>query len=464
MNKQLPIKPLYIDGRYQQAHSTKHIEVISPLDLSVVGLVPDSSEEDVNDAVQSALDALESWKQTDLSTRIEKSEKFIEYLQDHQDEIAETIHQELGCPIEFARESQIAGYIKELKDLLNRVSGYSFYEEKEGYHLQKDAIGVIACITPWNYPLGQITKKIIPALLMGNTTILKPSSQTPLTAYWVAEAIDHAGFPKGVFNLITGSGSTMGELLSNHSDINMITFTGSTEVGTEVASTALKSMKRIAMELGGKSASILLKGADLDQALTKTCDTVFFNSGQTCSALTRLFVPTSMKKAVENALKEKVKGYKVGENMGPVQSENQFETVKSYVDKGLKEGATLLVGKVPTNRFIEPIIFTDVENSMTIAREEIFGPVLSVITYDKVDEAIEMANDSKYGLSGAVFGPEKEAFEVAKQLRTGNVFVNTKNKSLNVPFGGYKYSGIGRENGLEGLEEFIEIKALIVQE
>lgn len=458
---------LFIDGEFVDSSSGEYIDVISPIDQEVIGQVPAGNKDDVDKAVESALKAFPEWKETSYEERFKYAEKFIEYLEEHKEEIAETITKELGAPIEFSRKVQVDSDIKGLKGMLELAKDYKFIEEREGFDLHKDPVGVVACITPWNYPLSQITKKIIPALLMGNVTILKPSSQTPITAVWAAKAIEYAGYPKGTFSLITGSGSDMGDLLSEHPDINMVTFTGSTEVGKNVAGIAAEKMKRVAMELGGKSPCIVMEGADLDQALNKTVDIVFMNSGQTCSALTRLFIPENMKEEIEEMIIEKAKAYTSGDpfssehKMGPVQSKDQFEKVSKYVKAGIEEGAKIIYGEAPKDLYINPIVFTDVKNDMKIAQEEIFGPVLSIITYKDIDEAVKMANDSLYGLSGAVYGPEEEADKVARKLRTGNVYVNSKGGASNVPFGGFKYSGVGRENGIEGLEEFVELKALI---
>lgn len=458
---------LFIDGEFVDSSSGEYLDVISPIDQEVIGQVSSANKEDVDRAVKSALLAFPEWKETSYEERFKHAQKFIEYLEEHKEEIAETITKELGAPIEFSRKVQVNSDIEGLREMLELAKDYKFVEEREGYELHKDPVGVVACITPWNYPLSQITKKIIPALLMGNVTILKPSSQTPITAVWAAKAIEYAGYPKGTFSLLTGIGSEMGDLLSEHPDINMVTFTGSTEVGKNVAGIAAERMKRVAMELGGKSASIVMKGADLDQALDKTVDIVCMNSGQTCSALTRLFIPEDMKNEIEEMVIEKAKAYTSGDpfgsehKMGPVQSKDQFEKISKYVKIGLDEGAKIIFGEEPKDLYVNPIVFTDVKNDMTIAQEEIFGPVLSIITYKDIDEAVEMANDSLYGLSGAVYGPEEEADKVARKLRTGNVYVNSKGGASNVPFGGFKYSGIGRENGLEGLEEFVELKALI---
>lgn len=443
------------------------IAVVSPINQEILAEVADATRKDVDLAVEAAKKAQAQWKNVPFLEKVQLAHKFLDYLEEHREEVVKTIVEELGSAITFTESTQFDFYIKELRHLLDMLDDFEFVEHFKGYDLVKDPVGVVACITPWNYPLGQITKKILPALLMGNTVILKPSTQTPLTAHWVTKAIDASNYPKGVFNLLTGKGSRLGELLSNHPDINMITFTGSTEVGTKVASEAMAHMKRVTMELGGKSPSVILKGADLDLALDKTLDTICYNSGQTCSALTRLIIPESMKEEIEKKLLEKVEQYKVGYpfnpevQMGVVQSFSQLEKIKKYITLGLDEGATILYGEQPKDMKVKPVIFTDVKNNMQIAQEEIFGPVLCVITYKDIDEAIHIANDSMYGLSGAVFGPEEEANHVARELKTGNIFVNTTSKTTNVPFGGYKHSGVGRENGLEGVLEFVELKALI---
>lgn len=460
-------EPIYLDGQFTKALTSATLDVISPINQQVIGKVFDCNKQDINNAISAAKRALQYTNQTSLTSRIAMAKRFINYLKNNKAEIVRTITLELGSPISYTKSNQFEVYINELDHLLKLIDNFQFTHHETGYDLIKESVGVVACITPWNFPLGQITKKIIPALLMGNTIILKPSSQTPLVASWIARAIHYAGFPRGSFNLITGKGSNIGKLLTSHPDINMITFTGSTEVGTQVASAAVSTMKRITMELGGKSASIILEGANLDIALQKTLDTIFLNSGQTCSALSRLLVPSSMKEEVEQAIIERTQHYIVGDpfssdtKVGPVQSQSQFEKVKSYIELGIEEEATLLVGEIPNNLYIKPTVFTNVTNNMKIAREEIFGPVLSIISYETVDEAIMIANDSPYGLNGAVFGPDELAQQVATQMKTGNIFINTTDKALNVPFGGYKYSGIGRENGLLGVEEFIEYKALI---
>lgn len=458
---------LYIDGDYVDSAKGRTIAVVSPINQEILAQVADATKKDVELAVLAAKNSQRVWKNVPFLEKIQLASKFLDYLKEHRDEIVKTMVEELGSAITFTESTQFDFYIRELEDLLELLDGFEFIESFRGYDMVKDPVGVVACITPWNYPLGQITKKILPALLMGNSVILKPSTQTPLTAHWVAKAIDAAGYPRGVFNLLTGKGSRLGDCLTTHPDINMVTFTGSTEVGTKVAASAMTHMKRVTMELGGKSASIILEGADLDLALDKTLDTVCYNSGQTCSALTRLLVPEKMKHQVEQMLLEKVENYKVGHpfnrdvQMGPVQSFSQLEKIRNYIAIGLDEGAKLLYGESPKDMKVKPVIFTNVKNNMKIAQDEIFGPVLCVISYRDTDEAISLANDSEYGLSGAVFGEQEEAIAVARELKTGNIFVNTASKTTNVPFGGFKYSGVGRENGIEGVLEFVELKALI---
>ncbi len=332
-------------------------------------------------------------------------------------------------------------------------------------------MGVVGALTPWNYPLGQIIKKLAPALLSGSTMVLKPSQNTPLVAYLLTESIDKVGFPKGVFNLVPGRGSEVGNPLATHPDVNLLTFTGSTDGGREVAKLAVDDVKRITLELGGKSPAIILKGADLDLALSTVLGDIYRNTGQSCSALSRLIVPLDEKENIEKIIIEKTKAYTFGDpedpdvQIGPLASKKQFDKVKSFIEKGLEEGANMLLGEIPKESegyYVKPVVFTDVKNSMTIAQEEIFGPVLCLITYETFEEAIEIANDTKYGLSSAVFGPDDKAMDVAKRLKAGEVLINDGSSATGAPFGGYKHSGFGREGGKYGLEEFLEIKVLFI--
>ncbi|NLX61276.1 MAG: aldehyde dehydrogenase family protein [Tissierellia bacterium] len=463
---------LYINGEWIESNSKEFIEVENPANREIIGKVPRANKADVDYAVRSAREAFETWQYTDLSTRISLVERLIEELYKRADELAAMIVKELGRGMDFALNMHTLPFIKDGENYVRIVKEYEFEKDMGDHLLRMEPVGVVAALTPWNYPLGQVTKKVIPALLTGNTIILKPSQNTPLVTYILADAIDKLGFPKGVFNLVTGTGAEVGNMLVEHEDVDMVTFTGSTKTGREVAQRTMKTIKRLTLELGGKSPSVILKGADLELALKKTLDTVYNNTGQTCSALTRLLVPEDEKEKIEEMVIRITKEYPFGDpalspkNIGPVVSERQFLKVKSYIEKGIEEGARLIYGEVPQDYekgyYIKPVVFSDVKNDMTIAREEIFGPVLCIIPYKDKEEAIRIANDTEYGLSSAVFGPEDEAREVANRIKAGNVIVNKGLFTRNAPFGGFKQSGLGREGGIFGVEEFLEPKAIFV--
>ena len=461
---------LYINGQWVSPNTTEFIEVKDPANEEIIGQVPRANGEDVNLAVESAKEAFEAWQYVDINNRIDLMENLVRELHNREEDIADIIVKELGRGKDFALNMHIRPYIEDVENYIGVVKEYKFEEEMEEYIIRKEPIGVVAALTPWNYPLGQITSKIIPAILAGNTIILKPSQETPLVSYILADAIDKAGFPRGVFNLVTGTGREVGNLLTDHKNVDMVTFTGSTEAGKEVAKKALGTIKRITLELGGKSPSIILKGADIHLAVERTLDTVYNNTGQTCSAYTRLLVPEDEKEYIEKVAIDMTKKYIFGNpklsptNIGPVVSKKQFDKITSCIEIGIKEGAKLIYGEIPEYKgkgyYINPVIFTDVNNNMTIAREEIFGPVLSIIPYRTKEEAIEIANDTEYGLSAAVFGKDEEAKEVANKIKAGNVNINKGVEAKNSPFGGFKQSGLGREGGVYGLEEFLEIKAI----
>lgn len=466
----MEVKKLYIKGQWTNSFSEEYIEVEDPANGEVLGKIPRSNEEDVNLAVEAAKDALENWQAKDLEERLSLVEKLVEELHNRKEDFADIISLELARGRKSAMEMHTFPYLKDAENYIKVARDYEF-EEKDGDSLiVKEAVGIVAAFTPWNYPLGQIIKKVIPALTAGNTFILKPSQNTPLTAYVLAEAIDKVGFPKGVFNLVTGTGSEVGDWLTKHPDVNMVTFTGSTKTGKEVAKRALDSVKRITLELGGKSPSLVLKGADLEKAVDTTLNIVYGNTGQTCSAYTRLIVPEEYKEEIEKLVVDKTKDYPFGNpkedegNIGPLVSRKQFDRVKAYIEKGLEEGAKMIYGQVPElpdkGYHVGPVVFTDVNNDMTIAQEEIFGPVLSIISYKDKEEGIQIANDTPYGLSSAVFGPFDEAEEVARRIKAGNVQVNGGQRDMSDPFGGFKQSGLGREGGTYGLEEFLEIKVI----
>lgn len=460
---------LFYDGQWQSAHGTEFSKVINPATEEVIAEVIQANHEDVDSAVEAAKQAFPSWNQTPLEERVKYIEKVLELVKDRGVEIAETIVAELGSTTTFCSEGQVPLSIKEMEATLDEVKNFDFEGEIDNATIIKEGFGVVACITPWNYPFNQIQRKITPALLTGNTVVVKPASNTPLTALIYAEIMEEAGLPKGVFNLITGSGGDAGNYLAEHEDVAVVSFTGSTDVGKGLYEKAATTVKKLVLELGGKSAMIYLKDGDLTTAVKGAANTVLDNQGQTCSALTRLIVPADELENTKATLKELYQDVVVGDpsaektKVGPMVSESQLETVLEYIEKGKAEGAEVLIGgnKIEgTGYFVEPTVFVNVTNDMTIAQEEIFGPVLTVLTYDSVEEAIELANDSIYGLSGAVVGPQAEAEKVARQLRTGNITVNGADRSPRAPFGGYKQSGIGRENGRYGLEDYVEIKAI----
>lgn len=462
---------LYINGEWTDSTGNETADVINPATGEVIDTVPVGTEEDVDKAVAAAKEAFKTWNKTSIEERIEYMEKVYDEIEKHQQEIADTIVSELGTSQTFAENNQAPQPLNEMRATLDEIKDYEFEYYEDSAKIIKEGYGVVACITPWNYPINQIQRKITPAILGGNTVVVKPPTNTPLTAILYAKLIDNAGLPKGVFNLVTGSGSTTGDYLSKHEDVDVISFTGSTEVGKQMYANASDHIKQVVLELGGKSPLVYLKGGDLKAAVKQSMDTVLNNQGQTCTALTRLLVPEDeledAKQAVLDYYKEAVVIGDPTEKetmVGPMVSEDQQQTVLDYIETGKQEGAEILVGggKIDgPGYYVEPTVFI-ADNNMTISQEEIFGPVLNIITYKDKEEAIELANDVVYGLSGAVVGPQEEAEEVAAQLRTGNIIVNGGERIAKAPFGGYKQSGRGRENGIYGVEDYLEIKSLFL--
>lgn len=462
---------LYINGEWTDSTGNETADVINPATEEVIDTVPVGTEEDVDKAVAAAKEAFKTWNKTSIEERIEYMEKVYDEIEKHQQEIADTIVSELGTSQTFAENNQAPQSLNEMRATLDEIKDYEFEYYEDSAKIIKEGYGVVACITPWNYPINQIQRKITPAILGGNTVVVKPPTNTPLTAILYAKLIDNARLPKGVFNLVTGSGSTTGDYLSKHEDVDVISFTGSTEVGKQMYANASDHIKQVVLELGGKSPLVYLKGGDLKAAVKQSMDTVLNNQGQTCTALTRLLVPEDeledAKQAVLDYYEEAVV---IGDPtnketmVGPMVSEDQQQTVLDYIETGKQEGAEILVGggKIDgPGYYVEPTVFI-ADNDMTISQEEIFGPVLNIITYKDKEEAIELANDVVYGLSGAVVGPQEEAEEVAAQLRTGNIIVNGGDRIAKAPFGGYKQSGRGRENGIYGVEDYLEIKSLFL--
>ena len=464
---------LYINGQWIESKGTDKIQVIDPSTEEICGEVPCGNDEDVNAAVAAAKEAFKTWGESPASMRSDLIKKLSGKINENAQKIGELCALELGTPLQTSvavHGGMGMGVVGSYVDIPYEMEK----EEQLGNSVViKEPVGVCAFITPWNFPLHQIVAKVMPALAAGCTMIVKPSSDTPLTAYFFAQLIDECGFPPGVFNLVTGPGRTVGETMCTHPDVDLVSLTGSTEAGRRVAALAAETVKRVGLELGGKSASVVLDDADVAKAAGAAGGSICMNSGQVCAALSRLIVPREKQDEAVAAAKAAAESVKVGGAfeegavMGPVASKSQLETVVGYIEKGLEEGATLVTGGTTppegrnTGYFVQPTIFSDVKNDMVIAQEEIFGPVLAIIPYDTEEEAIEIANDSIFGLSGAVWsGDDERAKRVAKKIRTGQVSVNGGSFNVAAPFGGYKQSGIGRELGPHGLTEFTELKSM----
>lgn len=468
----MEVSKLYINGEWTDSNAGNVTEVKNKYTGEVIGKVFEASQEDVDQAVAAAKEAYPAWQARPVSERIDLMKKLLAELENRKQEIADVIVAELGSTRTFVENGHLPLSLSEIDATIQAVEDYEFEHETGNAVVIEEGYGVVACITPWNYPLLQIERKVVPALLAGNTAVLKPASLTPLTAVIYAEAMEKADFPKGVFNLVTGSGSRTGDYLAKHEDVDVVSFTGSTAVGMDMYDAAKNRIKQLILELGGKSAMIFLEGGDLETCIKTVYGTCVNNMGQTCTALTRLFVPKSELENVKEALIKHNEAFAVyGDpndpetTVGSMVSEGQAQTVLDYIEAGKAEGAEILFGgnKVDgPGQVIEPTVFVNATNDMKIAQEEIFGPVLTVITYETVEEAIAMANDNDYGLSGAVVGPQEEAEKVARQLLTGNIIVNGADRNPYAPFGGYKLSGLGRENGIYGVKDYLQEKAIFL--
>jgi betaine-aldehyde dehydrogenase len=464
---------LYINGKWQSSAGTGVLEVINSTTEEVMGRVPDGTVQDADAAVAAARAAFESWSATDPRDRGAFLLRIAEGLKARQDEIAEIVASEVGMPLALSKAIQAGLPAAVMSYYANLIGGYAFEETIGNSVVVREPAGVVACITPWNYPLHQVVAKVAPALGAGCTVVLKPSEVAPLTAFVLAEVIERAAVPAGVFNLVTGTGPVVGEALASHPDVDMISFTGSTRAGKRVSELAAQTVKRVALELGGKSASIILDDADFEKAVKSTVGACYLNSGQTCSAHTRMLVPRHRQEDAVRIARQAAEAFTVGDprdtstKLGPLVSDIQRERVRGYIKKGIEEGARLVTGGaeqpagLAKGYFVKPTVFADVKNEMTIAREEIFGPVLSIIPYEDDDDAVRIANDTIYGLAGGVWSSNADrANKVARRLRTGQVDINGGKFNALAPFGGYKQSGNGRELGRHGLEEYLETKSI----
>jgi aldehyde dehydrogenase (NAD+) len=467
-------KKFYVNGVWVNPVHGREWEVINPATEQAVALISLGSEQDVANAVAAAKSAFPTYSETSVEERLKLLRRIIEVYQAHRDEMAEAITLEMGAPVTLSRKAQVPAGLAHLSEAAKVLENFQYEEVKGSTLMRKEPIGVCGLITPWNWPMNQIACKVGPALAAGCTMVLKPSELAPLSAHLFAAILDEAGVPPGVFNLVNGDGPTVGAAIASHPDVAMVSFTGSTRAGVAVASAAAPTVKRVTQELGGKSAHIILEDADIAKSVREGVDACFRNTGQSCNAPTRMLVPQSKMAEAVSAAKRQAESTVVGDPcheqtmIGPLVSRAQFEKVQRLIERGIEEGATLLTGGpgrpsgIERGFFAKPTVFTDVRNDMTIAREEIFGPVLCMIPYEDESDAVRIANDTPYGLAGFVSsGSVDRARSVAKQIRAGNIHINNARVDFGSCFGGYKQSGNGREWGEAGLEEFLELKAIL---
>lgn len=464
----------YINGEWVDSTGSETIEVVNPATEKVIGKISSGTKDDVDRAVEAAKDAFPTFSKTSVDDRIKLLEDIANEYENRKDDLIKIITEELGAPITKSEKIHYQMGLQHFRQAAEELKTFEFIEERENSYIQKEAIGVAGLITPWNFPTNQISTKLASALAAGSTLVVKPASKTPFASIILAEIFDKVGVPKGVFNLVNGSGSIVGEAISSHPDVDLVSFTGSGEVGSSLMKNAADGIKNVSLELGGKSPLVILKDADVKEAAKTALTQIATNTGQVCSAATRVIVQDEMHDDFIKAMKELVTEFPVGDPqeestfMGPQVSKEQWETVQSYIQKGQEEGATIAIGGpgkpdgMERGFFSKITVFTNVQNDMTIAQEEIFGPVMSVITYKNIDEAIKIANDTVYGLAGYVFGNDKEELKkVALNIRAGQIRINNSKSDISAPFGGFKQSGIGREWGDYGIEEFLEPKAIM---
>ncbi|MFV0276226.1 MAG: aldehyde dehydrogenase family protein [Parahaliea sp.] len=464
----------YIDGQWVDPLTPRTLEVINPATEDACGVISIGSAADVDKAVAAARRAFESYGYSSRQDRLDLLAACIDAYKKRISDVADAIREEMGAPKTLAVQAQAATGLGHLAEALRVLKDYEFEEELGGNRVFREPIGVCGLITPWNWPVNQISCKVAPALAVGCTMVLKPSEVAPLSAYVFSEIMHEAGVPAGVFNMINGDGAGVGTALSSHPGVDMMSFTGSTRAGTLVAQNAATTVKRVAQELGGKSANIVLDDAELEPAITRSLLQMYTNTGQSCNAPSRMLLPRAKLAQAEDIARKVTETMVVigdpreeSTTMGPVASEAQFNKIQGLLQKGIDEGAKLVVGGIGRPEgidkgfFVRPTVFSDVNNDMTIAREEIFGPVLVMIPYDSEEEALRIANDTPYGLAGYVQSDNIEhARKVASRIRAGNIHINGAVGGFEVPFGGYKQSGNGREWGAHGFTDYLEIKAV----
>lgn len=467
-------RQFYIDGAWVDPIEPKELKVVNPATEEVAGLISMGSSKDVDRAVMAARRAFDSYSRSTPAERLALLERMLAAYKAHYDEIAQAISIEMGAPITLSKTSQTGIGVGHISAMIDVLKNFKFEEMRGTVRLLQEPVGVCALITPWNWPMNQVAAKVVPALAAGCTMVLKPSEYSPFSAIIWAKVMHEAGVPAGVFNLINGDGNGVGAPLSSHREVDMVSFTGSTRAGSEVARNAAASVKRVHQELGGKSPNVLLDDADFERAVTKSVLHVFQNSGQSCNAPTRMLVPAARLAEVEAIAKRVTESVVTGDptsektNLGPVVSKLQFERVEGYIAKGIAEGAKVVIGGsgrpdgLTKGYFVKPTIFSNVRNDMTIAREEIFGPVLCILPYDSEEQAVQIANDTPYGLAAYVWSKDNlHARRIGAQIRAGQVTLNGASGNMNTPFGGFKMSGNGREWGEFGLRDFLEVKAVI---
>jgi len=464
----------YINGEWVPSTGSETIDVINPATEEVTGQVSAGTLEDLDKAVQAARDAFPAFSNTSREYRIELLENIAKEYERRKDDLIEQMTEELGSPVALTEKVHYNMGLQHFKETANQLRDFEFTEQRGENLIKKEPVGVAGLITPWNFPTNQTSTKLASAIAAGSTVVLKPAELTPYAAVLLAEIFEEAGVPKGVFNLVNGYGDTIGNGISSHPGIDFVSFTGSGGTGQKITENAAKDIKKVSLELGGKSPLVVLEDADVKKAAKTAVSNVLMNSGQVCTAATRTIIPKSMHESFIEAVKEVLPQYPVGDPygegnfLGPLVAEKQYDRVQSYIEKGIEEGATVVAGGkgkpegLETGYYVKPTVFTDVTNDMVIAQEEIFGPVMSIITYESIDEAIDIANDTVYGLAGYVVGNDKETLQkVASSIRAGQVTINNAQTDFSAPFGGFKQSGNGREWGDYGIDEYLEPQVIL---